>query len=126
MKDIEIKKENLKHGDIVWACAFDVDMDRKTWNRETVVHLKCEPVKGMIVSFSKNHIDTSWRYCEFAVLKNSGEPIKSGRVSLNARRFTHTYEDCVKLFNSIIDEKIEFLQEQIYKLHETKISLDEE
>ena len=24
MKDIEIKKENLKHGDIVWACAFAI------------------------------------------------------------------------------------------------------
>ena len=122
MSFVEIDKKTLKHGDIVWACAFDVDMDRKTWNRETVVHLKCEPVLGMIVSFSKNHIDASWRYCEFAILKNSGEPRKSGRVSLNARRFAHTYEDCVELFNSIIEEKIQYLNGKISELEEMKIT----
>lgn len=123
MKDIEIQKKNLKHRDIVWACAFEVDMDRKTWRNEPVVHLKCEPVQGMILGRNK---DTPWYNCEFAILKNSGEPRKSGRVGIEARRYTKSYEDCVILFNSIIDEKIEFLQEQISKLYEIKINIDEE
>lgn len=117
----EIDKTTLKVGDRVWACEFDIDVDR--YNNATVTHLYCEPVYGEIVSTYGDPEDKNipWFHCSFALLNKNGQPRKSGRVSLRARRFARTYEDCVQIYNSIIDEKVDYLKEKIYELEAMKV-----
>lgn len=117
MSFTEIDRKTLKHGDIVWACAFDIDVDRYNQSSD-IKHLYCKPVKGIVVE----NLDAHWYDLKFAITSKDGTPRKSGRVSLNARRFTYTYEDCVELFNSIIEEKIQYLNGKISELEEMKIA----
>ena len=118
----EIDRTALKVGDRVWACELDIDVDR--YNNATVTHLYCEPAYGEIVSTWESHYDKDvpWFHCSFALLNKNGQPRKSGRVSLRARRFARTYEDCVQIYNSIIDEKINYLNEKISELTAMKVS----
>lgn len=88
-----IDRNDLKNGDIVWACAFNIDFDRQSHFGDGVTHAKQEPVKGVIED----------RY--FYVLKKDGEPRANG-VSTYARTFANTYEECVEIYNKKITDKI--------------------
>lgn len=84
----------------------------------------CKPIKGIVVDWFDDdpNPNTPWYDLKFAIPAKDGTPRKSGRVSLNARRFSPTYEDCVGLFNSIIEEKIQYLNGKISELEEMKIA----
>jgi len=71
----------------IWAC---------TYSEKTTCDIK-KPVYGMIIGsqffeFEKNNID----------LRKCG-------VSIYAREYADTYEECVELYNSLIMKEIEFL-----------------
>lgn len=106
ISDKEIPKETLKHGDVVWACGFDIDVDR---HDSSITHSYSKPVDGMIKSMYKDtnaHANTLWYKCRFVPFAKNGKLRKSGEVSLYARRFASTYDDCVEIYNQLIDEKI--------------------
>ncbi len=106
-----IVKNKLKEGDIVWACAFDIDLDRNTGRSDKVVHSRCKPVKGVI---HNNH---------FHELKKSGTP-KGSSVSLWARDFADTYEECVEIYNRKIGEKINKLCGVVKELRKELIEME--
>lgn len=90
----------------VWAYAFDVDTDR--WNG-SIVRLKQEPVLGQVINGMF-----------YAYKKNSHEFQKNG-VNKSARKYAHTYQECVSLYNGLITKKIEKLRAAITNLEEMKI-----
>lgn len=103
-----IDKNKLKEGDIVWACAFNIDLDRQSHFGGKVVHSKQEPVKGIIHN----------KY--FYVLKKDGAPRVNG-VSTYARDFAETEEECIELYNQRIDNKINKLCGVIRELRKERI-----
>lgn len=111
---MEIVKNDLKDGDIVYGCAFKIDFDRTTHYQDSVVHNKCEPVKGII------------KGRQFYVLKKDGTPRKSGAVSIWARRYTKTYEESVELYNRLITLKQENLRSIADGLESDKIVIESE
>lgn len=121
ISDKEIPKETLKHGDVVWACGFDIDVDR---HDNSITHSYSKPVDGMIQSMYKDtntHANTQWYVCRFVPFAKNGRLRKSGAVSLYARRFAQTYNDCVEIYNQLIDEKIAKLLNTIADLEILKI-----
>jgi hypothetical protein len=88
-----IEKRDLKNGDVVWGCAFNIDFDRQAHFGDGVTHAKQEPIKGII--------NNSYFY----VLKKDGSPRANG-VSIYSRSFANTYEECVEIYNGKIEDKI--------------------
>ena len=88
-----IDKSKLKEGDVVWAYAFNIDLDRQSHFGGKVVHSKQEPIKGIIHDRCLH------------VLKQDGTPRANG-VSTYSRDFVETYEECVDIYNRRIGEKI--------------------
>lgn len=107
-----IEKSKLKEGDIVWACAFNIDLDRQSHFGGKVVHSKQEPVKGIIHD-----------RC-FHVLKQDGTPRANG-VSTYSRDFAETYEECVEIYNRRIGEKINKLCGVVNELRKELIGTED-
>ena len=99
----EIKTKDIKDGEKVYGCAFDVDFDRYYYGR--VTHTFCKPVLGMV---KKPEEDSN--YGSFYLLKKDGTIRQSGRVSSDARHFARTYEESVQIYNQLIQNKIEKLK----------------
>lgn len=103
-----IEKSKLKEGDIVWACAFNIDLDRQSHFGGKVVHSKQEPIKGIIHD-----------RC-FHVLKQDGTPRANG-VSTYSRDFAETEDECIDIYNRKISEKIDKLCGAIKELRKELI-----
>lgn len=100
-----IEKRDLKNGNVVWACAFNIDFDRQAHFGDGVTHAKQEPIKGIIKD-----------RC-FYVLKKDGSPRANG-VSLYSRSFANTYEECVEIYNKKIEDKITKLSKVVSDLQD--------
>lgn len=100
-----------KYGDVprdtdVWACAYS-----PTYSEKNMCYKK-EPVLGKIIN---NH---------FFEYKKDGVTIKtSSKVSIYAREYTDTLEECVDLYNSLIDKHVKRLEDLIANHVSNKISL---
>lgn len=46
MSELEVK--DLKDGEIVYGCAFNIDFDRQNWYGGRVTHNICKPARGII------------------------------------------------------------------------------
>lgn len=92
--------KDIKNGEVVYGCAFDIDFDRQNWYGDRVTHSICKPVKGVV------HKDGDYSLSGmFYRLKRDGTPRKSGAVSTYSRCFARTYEECVEIYNQFIKDK---------------------
>lgn len=107
---MEIKRNSLKLGDKVWACAYDYNYNR------TEKALIQQPVYGEIVK-----LPNSTYRLGFAIMKKDGTPRTSGIVDLYSRNFAYTEKECVEIYNEKIKERIELLEDEIYKLNKDLI-----
>lgn len=125
MKVIDWKNVNheFKIGDVVWACAFERTIDA---NQNS---LKQEPILGMFThdknlsaektnqqSLTQKHI----RYfvpfkknCKAYTLENLAW---SKTVTHYSRKYTTTEKECIDLYNSLIDQEIEYHQNIIKEI----------
>lgn len=97
----ELQVKDIKNGEVVYGCAFNIDFDRYSWYGGQVVHNICKPIKGMVKKYENN--SSSGR---FYLLKRDGSARQSGTVSTDSRHFARTYEECVEIYNQLIRDKI--------------------
>ena len=97
----ELRVKDIKNREVVYGCAFNIDLDRNSWYGGQVVHNICKPVKGMV----NKHEDWD-SYGRFYILKRDGSPRQSGMVSTESRYFARTYEECVEIYNQLIKDKM--------------------
>lgn len=113
---------NIKTGAKLWACAYEFD------NNKTTMNLISKPVYGMVRGYGWNYENTTEEdsYASFFVPFRSGsekEFAKSKAVCILSRAYADTYEECIDLFNSLVNEKIKWLLE---RAEETKKDLIEQ
>lgn len=100
IRNIPVNKE-------IWACAYDKD------NNHDYSYLRQEPVKGMIV-YNSGENRTGLRSNKiFMKIGRGGKLVKSSSISLLSRKYADTYEECVEMYNSLINERIEYLKSVI-------------
>lgn len=115
--------EKLSPGTKLWACAYDFD------NNKTTMGLISKPVYGMLRGYGWNYKDEEVTeeksYSSFFVPFRKGSEIefaKSKAVHIYSRVYADTYEECVELFNSLVDEKVKWFLD---RAEETKKDLIE-
>lgn len=114
---IEIR--NIRPGTKLWACAYKFD------NNKITMGLISKPVYGMVRGYGWNYKEVTEEesYASFFVPFKSGSEIefaKSKAVRISSRVYADTYEECVELFNSLVDEKVKWFLE---RAEETKKDL---
>lgn len=100
--------ENVPRDIPVWGCAYDVNND----NMHN--YLRKEPVIGIVKGNGSNRYRT---FDVFYELNKKGEIKKSSKVYVRSRQYADTYEECVELYNSLIDKALKDLEE-VRKYHE--------
>lgn len=117
MKYIDYYKEidKIEPNTILWACAYDKD------NNCEYSHLNQKPVKGIIIRNEGDNSVKLWAHKVFMKLGKNGNPVKSSAVSLSARKYADTYEECVEIYNSLVDDRINHLKELIKDSENDKI-----
>lgn len=110
---------------VLWACAYDINDDTG------YVNLKSLPVKGILVNASgqtyseaKASGKNAWHYSEpahFAILKSDGTPRKSGQITLYARVYADTKEECELLFDQLVQKRIDRLQQCLQDARNDKL-----
>lgn len=115
----EIK--NIKPGTKLWACAYRFD------NNKITMGLISKPVYGMLRGYAWDYeeIAEEKSYSSFFVpFKRNSETefAKSKVVQIDSRMYADTYEECVELFNSLVNEKVEWF---LKRAEETKKDLIE-
>lgn len=113
----EIK--NIKPGTKLWACAYKFD------NNKITMGLISKPVYGMARGYGWDYEEVTEEesYASFFVpfKRNSEiEFAKSKAVRIDSRMYADTYEECVELFNSLVNEKVEWF---LKRAEETKKDL---
>lgn len=113
----EIK--NIKPGTKLWACAYKFD------NNKITMGLISKPVYGMLRGYAWDYekITEEESYSSFFVpFKRNSETefAKSKAVQIDSRMYADTYEECVELFNSLVNEKVEWF---LNRAEETKKDL---
>lgn len=101
----EIK--NIKPGTKLWACAYQFD------NNKITMGLISKPVYGMARGYGWDYeeVNEEKSYASFFVPFKSGSEMefaKSRAVRISSRVYADTYEECVELFNSLVNEKVEW------------------
>ena len=113
---MELDIKTLKHKTIVWGCAYNED------NNYDYSHLKQLPIQGMVLDKYKAGIDkpkySSW---VFAPINKKCEMIKSKVVDVYSRHYANTYEECVEVYNGLIQMRIDRLNEIIKECETHKI-----
>ena len=111
--------ENIKPGAKLWACAYKFD------NNKITMGLISKPVYGMLRGYAWDYekITEEESYSSFFVpFKRNSETefAKSKAVQIDSRMYADTYEECVELFNSLVNEKVEWF---LKRAEETKKDL---
>lgn len=88
----------------IWACAYEVNNDNM-YN-----YLRKEPVLGIVVGEYISYLNP------FHELNKKGE-IKRMSVQCLSRQYADTYEECVELYNYLIDKAL-YKLEEVKKYHE--------
>jgi hypothetical protein len=100
MKGVSMKYtyETAPRDVVLWACAY------YTNNTEKGMALKKLPTQGKII----NKNSTRW-YDLFHEVNKKGE-IKSTHVYANSRLYADTKEECIEIYNNLVDAQIEVLE----------------
>lgn len=112
---------NIKPGTKLWACAYEFD------NNKITMGLISKPIYGMTKGYGWDYekVTEEESYASFFVPFRSGsetEFAKLKAVRIYSRVYADTYEECVELFNSLVDEKVKWFLERV---EETKKDLIE-
>lgn len=102
---------NIKSGTKLWACAYEFD------NNKISMGLISKPVYGMTRGYGWNYEEVTEEdsYASFFVPFRKGsetEFVKSKAVGILSRVYADTCEECVELFNSLVDEKVKWFLER--------------
>lgn len=113
--------ENINLGTKLWACACKFD------NNKITMGLILKPVYGMASGYGWNYekITEEDSYESFFVpFKRNSETefAKSKAVQIDSRMYTDTYEECIELFNSLVNEKVEWFLKRAEETKEDLIS----
>lgn len=117
-RDWNEKLYKQKAGKKVWACAYDFDS-----NKETMGYIS-KPIYGILsdrhIRNDISEINTDERALYFIPFRKGSDTTlaKSKQVSIYARVYADTYEECVELYNELIQEKIDWFQNKIKKIEE--------
>ena len=115
-----IEMRNIKPGTKLWACAYEFD------NNKITMGLISKPVYGMARGYGWDYEEvTEESYVSFFVPFKSGsktEFAKSKAVRISSRVYADTYEECVELFNTLVNEKVKWFFD---RAEETKKDLIE-
>lgn len=98
--------ENVPLNTPIWACAYNVNNDTSH------KYLIKKPVLGIAGEYNPRY---------FYELKKDGTPKKSSKVYCTSREYADTYEECVELYNSLIDKEIKRAEEIIKEHKKQKI-----
>lgn len=110
---------NIKTGTKLWACAYEFD------NNKISMGLISKPVYGMTRGYGWDYEEMAEEesYSSFFVpfrSRSETEFAKSKAVRILSRVYADTYEECVELFNSLVNEKVKWFLE---RAEETKKDL---
>lgn len=97
----------------IWACAYSTN------NNTMYNYLRKKPVLGIVVN--KNNDEVYRRMLCFYELKKDGTFKESSKIFCMSRKYADTYEECVELYNSLIDEEIKRAEEVIKEHEKQKI-----
>ena len=111
--------ESITENKEIWACAYCTN------NTEKSMYLKKKPVKGKILYTGENDSWTNKKIYEFREFKKDGT-LKNTKVNADSRMYADTYEECVELYNSLIDEEIKRAEEVIEEHKKQKIIVEGE
>lgn len=56
---------------------------------------------------------TGDKVCYFTIMKKDGTPSRSKKVFPKAREYADTEKECIKLYNSLVQKKIDYFQQRI-------------
>lgn len=96
----------------LWACAYDTN------NTEKSMATKREPVLGKLINDGEYY-----GYATFYELKRNGQIKKTGKVASYSRYYADTFEECVELYNSLIDKQIEKLEQLMTNHKQNKLEV---
>lgn len=108
--------ENVPLNTPIWACAYNVNNDTKH------KYLIKKPVLGIVEGykpFGKNTVSRT--RSSFYELKKDGSSKESSKVFCTSREYADTYEECVELYNSLVDKEIKRAEEVIKEHKKQKI-----
>ena len=71
--------------------------------------IKCKPVQGKIHNK------------QFVIYRRDGTPKFNGRVYIGERKYADTYEECVEVYNKMIDNEIDRLKNCVVRCEEDRI-----
>ena len=113
--------QNIKPGTKLWACAYEFD------NNKITMGLISKPIYGMARGYGWDcgEVTEERAYASFFVPFRSGnetEFAKSKAVRISSRVYADTYEECVKLFNSLVNEKVKWFLERAEETKKDSIS----
>lgn len=113
--------KNIKPEIKLWACAYEFD------NNKITMGLISKLVYGMARGYGGDYeeITEEESYSSFFVpFKRNSETefVKSKAVQIDSRMYADTYEECVELFNSLVNEKIEWFLKRAEETKEDLIS----
>ena len=92
----------------VWACAYELCDNKKS------MKLSQKTVRGMITGT-----------VFYPLKKNSDtEIIRSRGVYCGSRKYADTYEECVVLYNALVQKRIEWFEERIKETKEDFIKVE--
>ena len=102
--DIDVDDiKNFPNDKDIWAFAYKED--------ERALNYICRPVKGRIKKKDKY----------FYEYKVNGECLKKNGVTIYARYFADTYEEAVAGFNTLVNQRIKSLKDEITRLEDMLI-----
>lgn len=118
--------EKLNPGTKLWACAYEFD------NNKITMGLISKPVYGMLRGYGWDNEDKEVTeeksYSSFFVPFRNGsktEFAKSKAVRIYSRVYADTYEECVELFNSLVNEKVKWFLERAEETKKDLVKLNE-
>ena len=92
---------NIPENTPIWACAYEFCNNKETMS------LTQRPIRGMII-----------KRCFHTLKKNSDTEVTTKGVNFYSRKYADTYEECVSLYNSLVQKKIEWFKERIKETEE--------
>lgn len=109
--------DHVEVGQKVWACAFQLDKSK------TQMRLVQEPVYGEIRGRIRPSTGEEGKspYYFIPYKRNSIDLAMSKKVSVYSRSYAETYEDCKEIYNSLVDENVNWLKERLSEIEEKRI-----
>ena len=106
------EKKNIKPGTKIWACAYSFHKNKETMG------LIQEPVYGITrsrsITWGKDDLNESYSSFFVPFRKGSDSQLaKSKEVSIWARCFADTYEECVELYNRMVNERVDWFLKRV-------------